>query len=142
MIRRLRDTDIDTAIQIWLHANLQAHCFIADEYWVSNYDAVEKAMSEAEVYVFEDNATKKIEGFIGLTDNFIEGIFVRKESRSKGIGKKLIDYIKGIRTDLRLNVYIKNGRAVHFYQREHFTIQSANIDENTNEKELTMIWSK
>ncbi len=41
---------------------------------------------------------------------------------------------------MTLSVYQKNIRAVHFYQREQFQIQSENIDDNTNEKEFIMIW--
>ena len=33
-------------------------------------------------------------------------------------------------------------RAVKFYQRESFQIQHKNIDENTGEKEYTMIWKQ
>lgn len=43
---------------------------------------------------------------------------------------------------MRLSVYQKNIRAIGFYQREQFVIQSENIDDNTNEKEFIMTWSK
>ena len=43
---------------------------------------------------------------------------------------------------MRLSVYNKNIRAIQFYQREQFVIQSENTDDNTNEKELVMAWSQ
>lgn len=76
------------------------------------------------------------------TDNYIEGIFVREAIQSKGIGKELLDYVKEIRSSLYLNVYQKNTRAILFYLRERFEIQSESIDESTNEKEFIMTWSK
>ncbi len=59
-----------------------------------------------------------------------------------GIGKQLLDYVKGIKSTMRLRVYQKNTRAVSFYQREQFLIESENIDHMTNEKEYIMVWNK
>lgn len=43
---------------------------------------------------------------------------------------------------MSLCVYQENIRAIQFYQREQFVIQSENIDDNTNQKEYVMIWEK
>ena len=58
--------------------------------------------------------------------------------QSKGIGKQLLNYAKGIKSNMRLNVYKKNIRAIQFYQREQFVIRTENTDDNTNEKEFVM----
>ena len=50
------------------------------------------------------------------------------------------DYIKGIKRDLSLHVYQKNQRAVDFYQRENFTVESETVDENTGAQEFVMVW--
>lgn len=86
--------------------------------------------------------THQIIGFIGLTDNYIAGIFVKEAAQSKGIGKQLLNYVKEFKSVLSLSVYQKNMRAISFYQREKFTIQSENMDDCTNEKEFIMNWSK
>ncbi len=99
-------------------------------------------MPKAEIYVHEDDVTNIIDGFIGLTDNYIEGLFVKENVQSKGIGKQLLDYVKNIKSNMSLSVYMKNVQAVYFYQREQFQILTDNIDANTNEKELIMIWNK
>ena len=97
-------------------------------------------MSQAEVYVYEDN--KMIQGFVGLSNEYIEGIFVSDEMQSCGIGKLLLDYIKNKKVRLRLNVYQKNTRAISFYQREGFDVQSEGVDDVTGEKEYTMLWQQ
>ena len=97
-------------------------------------------MSQAEVYVYEDD--KMIQGFVGLNNEYIEGIFVSDEMQSCGIGKLLLDYIKNKKIRLRLNVYQKNIRALSFYQREGFDIQSEGLDDATGEKEYTMLWKQ
>lgn len=140
MIRALQKADINRVADIWLDTNLKAHSFISAQYWESNYELVKEMLSQAEVYVYEDD--QKIQGFIGLSDKYIEGIFVSKKMQSQGIGKLLLNYIKGRKDVLRLNVYQKNIRAIHFYQREGFEIQCEGLDEATGEKDYVMIWQQ
>lgn len=138
MIRKLQKVDINRVADIWLKTNLKAHFFIPEQYWISNYEFVKEMLPQAEVYVYEDD--KMIQGFIGINDEYIEGIFVSDEMQSRGIGKILLDYIKDKKDKLQLKVYQKNVRAMSFYQREGFTIQSEEMDEFTREKEYVMNW--
>lgn len=140
MIRSLKREDLNDVMQIWLGANLQAHSFISKEYWLEQFDSVREMISQAEVYVYENVCTHTIEGFIGLIDNDIAGIFVQKNARSTGIGKQLLDYLKSIKQSLSLRVYQKNERAVAFYRREGFVIQAGSWDEDTKEEEFFMVW--
>ena len=138
MIRKLQKVDINRVADIWLKTNLKAHFFIPEQYRISNYEFVKEMLPQAEVYVYEDD--KMIQGFIGVSDEYIEGIFVSDEMQSCGIGKMLLDYIKDKKDKLQLKVYQKNVRAMSFYQREGFTIQSEEMDEFTGEKEYVMNW--
>ena len=142
MIRVLQEFDLTVVMQIWLTTNIRAHDFIPKEYWTDNYKTVKNILPQAEVYVYEDNHTKQINGFIGLTNDYIAGIFIKHTAQSKGIGKQLLDFVKERKPKLSLHVYEKNMRAVKFYQREQFIIQSENIEKITNEKELKMVWNK
>lgn len=139
MIRKLQNGDINRVTDLWLKTNLEAHNFIPGQYWTCNYEAVKKMLPQAEVYVYEEN--KIIQGFVGVQEECIEGIFVSGKMQSRGIGKALLDYIKDKKGRLQLNVYQKNVRAMSFYQREGFTIQREQLDEFTGEKEYVMEWS-
>ena len=99
-------------------------------------------LPEAEVYVYEDDATEESVGFIGLMDTFVAGLFVKDGMQSKGIGKQLVDYAKDKKERLSLTVYQKNERAGRFYQREQFAVDHEQVDENTNESEYVMVWCK
>ncbi len=142
MIRKFHRNDLSTVMQIWLDTNIRAHSFIPRKYWMDNFEMVKNMMQKAELYVHEDDNTHQANGFIGLTDDYIAGIFVRENVQSDGIGKQLMDYVKKRRTNLCLSVYQKNIRAVRFYQRESFVIQSENYDEDTREKEFVMVWKR
>ena len=138
MIRELRKVDINKVAEIWLDTNIKTHYFISAQYWKSNFELVKELLLQATVYVYEDK--QEIQGFIGLSNEYIEGIFVSDEMQSHGIGKILLDYMKDKKVRLQLNVYQKNVRAMSFYQREGFTIQSESMDEFTGEKEYVMNW--
>lgn len=68
--------------------------------------------------------------------------FVSEKMRSQGIGKQLLDFVKNKKRKISLNVYQKNIRAVHFYQREGFKIDYEGIDKDTKEKDYGMIWKE
>lgn len=140
MIRKLRETDIDQIADIWLDTNIKAHDFIPSQYWHDNFDMVKEMFLQAEIYVYESDGN--IQGFIGLSNEYIAGIFVSGKVQSQGIGKLLLSFVKDGKEELHLSVYRKNARAIRFYQREGFEIQCENLDENTGEKEYVMIWKQ
>ena len=140
MIRELRKVDINKVAEIWLDTNIKTHYFISAQYWKSNFELVKELLLQATVYVYEDK--QEIQGFIGISNEYIEGIFVSAEMQSQGIGKILLNYVKGKRNKLILNVYQKNTRAISFYQREGFEIQYSGLDEATGEKDYVMAWQQ
>lgn len=142
MIRQYNECDIDAVMQIWLYTNIRAHNFISSDYWQINFNMVKEMLPHAEIYVHEDDCTKQINGFIGLNDDYIEGIFVEETMQSKGIGKQLLNHAKEFKSKLKLNVYEKNEKAIKFYLREKFSILSESVDDNTGEKEFIMIWKR
>ena len=139
MIRRFEYMDLDEVMNIWLHANMEAHSFICVDYWKDNYEMVKEMIPKAEVFVSEEN--ELISGFIGLTDIYIAGIFVRSAEQSQGVGTELLHTVMKLRDNLRLNVYKKNTKAVSFYQHYGFQIINQGIDESTLE-EYTMKWHR
>ena len=140
MIRELQKTDINKVADIWLDTNIKAHYFIPAQYWESNFELVKELLLQATVYVYEDN--QEIQGFIGLNDEYVEGIFVSDEMQSHGIGRILLNHTKNKRDKLHLNVYQKNTRAISFYKREGFEIRYGSFDEATGEKDYLMVWQK
>lgn len=138
MIREMQQADIDRVANIWLDTNIKAHDFIPAQYWLDHYAEVKEQLAQAEVYVYESEGT--IQGFIGIMNDYIAGIFVWYQAQSNGIGKELLGFAKGMKEKLTLNVYQKNRRAVSFYQREGFKIQYEGRDEDTTEKDYRMIW--
>lgn len=138
MIREFEIEDLEKVMEIWLESNIDAHSFIDKKYWEDNYGMVKEILPNAKIYLYEEN--KNILGFVGLMENYIAGIFVDKNFRSQGVGRKLLDYCKNLKRELTLSVYEKNIKAYSFYSREGFQVVEKKIDENTNEIELVMCW--
>ena len=101
----MKAKDIEDVMQLWLYTNLKAHAFIPEYYWYENFNEVKSALSEAEIYVADQN--KKVIGFIGLIDNYIAGIFVSEHMQLHGIGKQLLSIAKKRHPVLQLHVYKK-----------------------------------
>lgn len=127
MIRAMKERDLPAVMHIWLTSNCQAHSFIPKSYWEGLFQDVAQAISEAEVYVAEENG--EVLGFIGFgAAHTIEGLFVAEPHRSKGVGKQLLDYAKKDRPHLLLSAYKDNAGAMSFYLREGFQAVSEYTD--------------
>lgn len=135
MIRRMKSTDINRVMDIWLSTNLEAHPFIDPNYWYQNLSNVQNAIQQAEVYC-SVSANDRIQGFIGLQENYIAGLFIAKEYQSQRLGTKLLNVAKGKHQQLILDVYLENQRAIKFYQQNGFQIT------NRNNLEAEMTWLK
>lgn len=142
MIRKFREEDTVKVMTIWTKGNFEAHSFIDKDYWLLNFNKVkDEYLKKSETYVYVDN--NEIKGFISLLDNyFIGALFVRKEYRRQGIGRKLINYVKDKYDKLELQVYEKNINAILFYTALGFINKKIQIDKETNEKEYVMEWKK
>lgn len=139
MIRKFQKADTEQVMRIWLNGNLDAHPFIPKAYWESNFETVQEQLLQADVFVYEVHG--EIQGFIGIVNGYIAGIFVDKKYRSLRIGQKLLDHVKSKYHSLSLDVYQKNNRASAFYLREGFSVLSEQLDENTKEIKYTMLWN-
>ena len=135
MIREYQTPDLDKIMQLWLEGNQQAHDFIDPEFFQQNYEFVKMLIPMSTIYVQDLNGVK---GFIGLTENYISGLFVDKDFQRQGTEKALIDKAKQRYNELLVHVYKKNSAAIDFYLSQNFEIVSESINEETNEPELLL----
>ncbi len=140
MIRNFTKDDVEEVMKIWFDTNILTHNYIDANYYKDNFDTVKEMIFNADIFVYQENVI--INGFIGLINDYIAGIFVLNGCQSNGIGKKLLNHTKEKYDKLSLYVYKKNSRAVNFYLREGFSIVGEKTDENTGEIEFIMNWKK
>ena len=138
MIRKYKDEDLEIIMKIWLEENINTHNFISSQYWKSNYEYVKELLPNAEIWVYTIN--NNIVGFIGLNENYIEGIFVNSNYHNKGIGTELLRKVMEQNRELNLRVYEKNKVAINFYNKNLFKVIEKDVDGSTGEYEYLMKW--
>lgn len=136
----LSKKDYEQIIDIWLEVNIEAHSFIDEKYWLNNLDYVKNSIEKSKVFAYKTD--NQIQGFIGVTGNYIEGLFIKKKYRRHGYGKRLLEYLKKSHESLSLSVYKKNEKAVTFYLSNGFLFSSETIEQETGEANISMIWNK
>lgn len=137
MIKDFDLSNLNEVMDIWLETNIDTHNFIIKDYWIQNFDMVKEVLPSADIYIYEEDNI--IKAFIGIIEkNYIAGLFVKKEYQREGIGTKLINHCKSIYSNLTLDVFAKNKKAIDFYNKNKFIIKQEHINEDTKELEYTM----
>ena len=141
LLRNVKGSDLDKIFNLWLEGNIDGHDFIPQKYWQSKIAVVAKLLPQSNIYAYYDNS-ENIVGFLGEVDGYVAGLFVDKKFQRLGIGRQLVDYIKQVNNELTLSVYENNARALHFYEKNGFVVNTKQIDTETGELEFSMYWSQ
>ncbi len=139
MIREFKLRDMDRILKIWLDASCRTHNFIDKDFWVSKVSDMRNVYIPAsETYVYEHRG--EIYGFLSLHENSLDAVYVAPDQQRKGIGKKLTDKAKELRTELKLCVYKENKDAISFYGKCGFKKDKVQLDKHTGHPEIVMRW--
>lgn len=139
LIDSTNETLMTDVMAIWLAGNLERHAFINPHYWEEQTELVRKCLPQARLYgYFED---EQLVGFLGLTGDYIAGLFVKVGYRQQGIGTALLQKIKQNQPTIYLDVYPKNKKALLFYQHAGFVKVKEGVDQLTGEREYLMRWT-
>ena len=113
MIRRAVPADTDKIMSLWFRENAAAHSFIPRRFWENCAEMVRtELLPAAETFVFCDK--RQIKGFISLLNgDYVGALFVREDCQGKGIGLRLLEYVRRRRPRLKSPcLYPECGRAV------------------------------
>src|SRR5699024_6769549 len=141
MIRAYKENDIDILIDIWYKSSLQAHDFIYSGYWESQIEEMkEKYIPMSETHVITNQT--KIIGYISMVEGYLAALFIDVAYQNNGTRKELLNYEKRRRKKIRLKVKKENLSAVRLYEKNSFIIKEELTDEQTNNQEYIMEWTK
>lgn len=141
IIRQFKSTDTKKLVDIWYNASIIAHSFVSSKIWASHKDELRnKYLPAAKTYVAEENG--ELVGFISLIDSYIGGLFIAPTKQGRGIGTRLIEQVKIENKQLRVGVFNKNEGARRFYERNGFKYLSEEVQMETREIVITMIFEK
>jgi putative acetyltransferase len=137
MIRKYDDLDERRLIDIWLKSSSLAHPFLDTTF----VEKVKKDMKEiylpnSETWVFEEDNT--VVGFISMIGNEIGGLFVAPVHHSKGIGTKLVNFIRKNNKKLEVEVFKNNKIGRAFYDKYGFKKIREYLHEETKQDLIRM----
>ena len=117
-IRKSIPADAPVLTEIWRASVRATHDFLSPD----DFKELEKLVGEqylpnVEVDVIENHG--KPIGFMGMTDNNIDSLFISPDQRGKGIGKHMIAHAKQ-RGALTVDVNEQNTQGVGFYRHLGF----------------------
>ena len=84
---------------------------------------------------------QQLRGFVSVIQGrFVGALFVAPEFLHLGIGTALLNVVKQHFSDLSLEVYQKNCRAVNFYHAQGFRIEDSAWQDETRHPTWIMRW--
>lgn len=115
IIRQATNADYPQLLDIWLRSVRATHHFLKD----SDIEALLPQLRDiylpaVELWVAVDAEDCPL-GFIGLNEHHVEMLFIEPDLRGKGIGRALLDHVRGSRSQMSVDVNEQNPEAVGFY---------------------------
>lgn len=119
-IRSRRESDNLKLIEIWHRSVCATHDFLKIEDREKLRPLILKTYLPAlDVWIAENEFQEPL-GFLGISQNKIEMLFVDAKCLGQGIGKELLDFLKNSHNELLLDVNEQNLKALSFYEKYGF----------------------
>ena len=121
-IVRCTEEDYETLAGIWERSVIATHDFLKEE----DFNEIKAALipdyfPNVDLYAIADNGVYV--GFIGLSPDSIEMLFIDRDRRGRGYGSALIEFAKQ-QGATKVDVNEQNPSALNFYKAKGFRIIS------------------
>lgn len=122
--------DFSEITEVWEASVRATHSFLSEED-IQYYKPLILNDYLKAVTLFCTKDLETITGFIGLSDDKIEMLFIRPDYRGKGVGKILLDFAIVKQNVSKVDVNEQNIQAVGFYEYRGFkTVKREPLDAN------------
>jgi len=121
ILRQNRPADTQAMFEIWEEAVKATHHFLSQNDIVAIGQQVKDYLANATFLVATDK-THTLLGFMGMTENKIDSLFVHPHYFGKGLGTLFIQYAESHHQVLYVDVNEDNNQAKVFYERMGFKI--------------------
>lgn len=118
--------DYDELLEVWEAAVRATHDFLTEADILTLKPSVRHEYFPL-VRLFcvrEDEPKRKILGFLGLSDDKVEMLFIRPAARGRGIGRRLMHFAIHEKSIRLVDVNEQNPQAVGFYEHLGFRVIS------------------
>lgn len=124
-IVRCTEEDYETLAGIWERSVIATHSFLKEE----DFNEIKAALipdyfPNVDLYAIADNGVYV--GFIGLSPDSIEMLFIDNDRRGRGYGSALMEYAKQ-HGATKVDVNEQNPSALYFYKSKGFRITAKDL---------------
>ncbi len=116
-------------LSIWESAVRATHDFLADEDFAYYQSRMMDYFGQVDLYVCNDERAEAV-GFMGVSGDMLEMLFVDAAHRGSGIGKRLLNHAVTKLGVCRVDVNEQNSQAVGFYERMGFKVTGRSSHDN------------
>lgn len=129
-IVRCNKKDYETLAEIWERSVIATHDFLKNEdFFEIKAALIPDYFSNVDLYAIADNDVYA--GFIGLSPDAIEMLFIDSDRRGQGYGSALIEFAKQ-RGATKVDVNEQNTSALKFYKAKGFRIIGRDETDDAN----------
>jgi putative acetyltransferase len=123
-VRRSRPEDHETMVVLWERSVRATHRFLTEQDVTALRPlVVDELASDAIDWWVLESAAGTLLGFLGFTDNRIEGLFIDPDHRGRGGGSTLVAHAQRLAVSaLAVDVNEQNADAVGFYASLGFSV--------------------
>lgn len=132
-IKTLTTDLIERLLLIWESSVRATHDFLSDEEINNIKKYVPDALKNIEHLIILEDTSKQPLGFMGISNQTLEMLFIADKNRGKGLGKQLLTYGIEHYAVQKLTVNEQNPLARGFYEHMGFqTYKRSEFDEQGN----------
>ena len=122
MIRSASQKDYPTVIELWELSVRASHLFLPEDYLQRIKNLLPSILPAVKLFVHLDNDNKTITGFLGVSEEKIEMLFIHPDKRGQGIGSLLNKFaVEQLHTH-KVDVNEQNEQAVSFYKNSGYEV--------------------
>jgi len=118
LIREANLEDYGNVIRVWEASVRATHHFLDPEDITFYKSIIPEVLPQVKLFIYEIEG--QTAGFMGISGNTLDMLFVDPDYRRKGIGSKLFQYAQSAFKISRVDVNEQNQQAVDFYLKTGF----------------------
>jgi putative acetyltransferase len=121
MIDNVVEKDYPEIVKVWEASVRATHHFVLDEDIRFYKDLISyKYLKQANLLCIRDDENGRIQGFLGVHEDYVDMLFIHPDYFGKGIGTKLLKHALENLSARKVSVNEQNENALEFYKKFGF----------------------
>ena len=121
MIDKVQEKDYPEIVTVWEASVRATHHFVLDEDIRFYKDLISyKYLKQANLLCIRDDENGRIQGFLGVHEDYVDMLFIHPDYFGKGVGTRLLKHALENLGATKVSVNEQNEKALHFYKKFGF----------------------